>query len=186
MNRRQSFAVITGLLFIAAFSRLIPHAPNFTSIGAVALLGGAWFRNKAWAVLIPLAALYLSDIFLNNVIYSYDNSFVWSYDGMAFVYGAFVLISLLGALGLNSKATTKNSLRFGGFAVLSTVVFFLLSNYGAWLANPMYTQDMAGLMNAYYLALPFALNTLGGTLVFGFAMMFVKEAVTKQTSATIA
>lgn len=177
MNRRQSFAVIAGLLIVAAFTRLIPHYPNFTSLGAVALLGGAWFRNKAWAVLIPLSALFLSDLVLNNAVYAYSDDFVFTYSGMAYVYGAFALVSLIGMLGLKGNARTSNWKGYTLYAIVSTVAFFVISNFGSWLADPMYTKDLQGLVLCYEMALPYAVNSLAGTMVFGFALMFAKEGI---------
>lgn len=178
MNRNQSILLVAGLLMAAALTRLIPHWPNFTSVGAVALLGGAWIRNKGLAVVLPLFALFISDLILNNVVYaSFNEGFTLFYSGMAFVYGSFALISILGIHGLSGRANTSNSGRFVGFSVLATVLFFALSNFGAWLGNPMYPQSALGLTEAYAAGLPYALNSLAGTLVFGFGMMFVRERV---------
>ena len=56
------FAIIAGLILAAAASRLLPHPPNFTPIGAVALFGGACLADKRLAFLVPLAAMFLSDL----------------------------------------------------------------------------------------------------------------------------
>ena len=48
MNRPASlFApgplALTGLILLAALTRLLPHPPNFSPIEAIALFGGAYF-----------------------------------------------------------------------------------------------------------------------------------------------
>ena len=71
MNRpahSASFApgplLLTALIVIAALTRLLPHPPNFSPIEAMALFGGAYFASRKWALLVPLAALLLSDLAL--------------------------------------------------------------------------------------------------------------------------
>ena len=53
-----------------------------------------------------------------------------------------------------------------GTTIVSTILFFVLTNTGAWLANPFYTQDFSGLLLAFEAGLPFALNSLLGNLFF--------------------
>ena len=62
MNNK--FLTITTLIFGAAMLRLIPHAPNFSPIGAIALFGGAYLNRKFIAYLVPTMAMALSDLFL--------------------------------------------------------------------------------------------------------------------------
>ena len=78
------FAVL--LIFFAAFSRLIPHAPNFTPMISVALFAGVYLEKRL-ALAIPLLALLLSDVFLG-------------FYGplMAIVYGSTLLVSVFGFL----------------------------------------------------------------------------------------
>ena len=68
MNNRNIALVL--LIVLAISTRLIPHYPNFTAVGAAAIFGGAMFKNSFKAFLIPIAALFLSDIILNNIVYS--------------------------------------------------------------------------------------------------------------------
>ena len=69
MNRPASLPVagpltLAALIFVAALTRVIPHPPNFSPIEAVALFGGAYFAKRHWALLVPLAAMFLSDLVL--------------------------------------------------------------------------------------------------------------------------
>src|SRR5437870_3489528 len=61
---RPRLIVLIAMILAAAFSRLIPHPPNIASVTAVALFGGAYFSDKRLAFLVPLAALFLSDLVL--------------------------------------------------------------------------------------------------------------------------
>ena len=60
--RKDIFPV--GLILILALARLIPHPPNFTPIIAVAIISGYFFKNFNLSVLILLAAMLISDLFI--------------------------------------------------------------------------------------------------------------------------
>ena len=68
MNRPASslFApgplALSGLIVLAALSRLLPHPPNFSPVEAIALFGGAYFASRAWAVVVPLVGMFLSEV----------------------------------------------------------------------------------------------------------------------------
>ncbi|GGH74093.1 DUF6580 family putative transport protein [Phaeocystidibacter marisrubri] len=184
MNRRQTFTFVASLLAVAAFTRLIPHAPNFTSMGAVALIGGAWFRKSSWSVLLPLLALFASDLVLNNLVYSTGSGFTLFYSGAEYIYGAFALISLLGAFGLKNAKLSKFG-RYAIFGGVSAFLFFLISNFGVWMADAgMYSKDFAGLMACYTAAVPYALNSVASFIAYGFAIMGIKEVVEARFAAS--
>ena len=46
------------------------------------------------------------------------------------------------------------------------VLFFLLTNFGAWMTSGLYAKTVAGLMQAYAAGIPFFQNSLLGNLVF--------------------
>ena len=91
MKITNRFGVLTLLVLLAAATRLMPHPPNFTAMGALALFGGAYFLNRLTAFVLPLATLFVSDLVLNNVVYAAfnDGKFVWFYEGAAWIYGSF-------------------------------------------------------------------------------------------------
>ena len=55
---------VIGVIILLAMFRLVPHPPNATPIAAMALFSGAVFSNRALAYLVPLAAMWLSDLVL--------------------------------------------------------------------------------------------------------------------------
>ena len=154
MNKPRS-TVLSGMILAAAAARLVPHAPNFTPIAAIALFGGAHFADKRLAFGVPLAALLLSDLVLGF------------YHGMAVVYGSFALIVGLG-LWLRSRRTIWP---IAGAALVSSLLFFLVTNFGVWVAGSLYPQTLSGLGACYVAAIPFFRNTLGGDLFFS-AVLF--------------
>ena len=50
--------------------------------------------------------------------------------------------------------------------VVSSVLFFLLTNFGAWMTSGLYVKSAEGLMQAYVAGIPFFQNSLLGNLVF--------------------
>lgn len=157
------FGVLSLIVLIAALSRLIPHPPNFAPIGAMALFGTAYFSRKYFAFIIPVVAMWLSDLVLNNVVYGqYFDHFVWFYQGCFWTYGAFILIGIVGIVMLK-RISIKNLLFT---AVLASIIFFLLSNFGVWVSGIMYPKDLSGLITCYAAGLPFFKNTLIGDLIY--------------------
>lgn len=161
--------ILILMVVVAAFVRLLPHPPNFTPIAGMALFSGAYFARKYMSFIVPLAAFWLSDMFYNNIILpaqfpEYYTGFQWF--GNLWVYAAFVLIVAIG-MGVLKKVSTKNV----AIAVLSSsVLFFLITNFGAWAAYPTYTKDLTGLLAAYTAGIPFFGNTLMGDLFFSGVM----------------
>jgi hypothetical protein len=162
------FFALTAIILIAAFSRIVPHIPNFSPLGAIGLFGAAHFNKKWQAILIPLAATFISDLFISNVVYGDGSAgFKWLYEGFYWQYGAYVLITV-SAFFILKKVTTKTVITG---ALSSSVIFFLVSNFGCWPGN-YYPQNFAGLMQCYAAGLPFATgNTLSNLVhvpsVFG-------------------
>ncbi len=161
--KNKRFLIITGFIVLAVLSRILPHPYNFTPLGAIALFGAAYFTDKKWAILIPLIAMWISDLILNNFIYTaFFEGFTLFNSGMIWIYGSLILIALLGMKFLH-KITLPRVL---GSAVGASVIFFIVSNFGVWLTSPMYPLNLGGLAACYTAAIPFFHNTLAGDIVY--------------------
>jgi hypothetical protein len=157
------FSVLTALVILCAFSRIIPHMPNFSPLGAIGLFGAAHFSKKWQAFLIPIAATWLSDLFINNVIYGqYYPNFTWFYEGFYWQYGSYLLITLAGLAILNKISYIK--VLTGALA--STAIFFLISNFGCWIGSTAYPQNFGGLIACYAAGISFLKGTLLGDLFY--------------------
>ena len=166
MNKRTSLLFVTLFIIAGVISRFLPHPPNFTAVGAISLFGAAYYSNKKLSLIVPLAIFWLSDLFLNNVIYAeYYQGFQW--------YGnAFVYLGIIGVVGIGHLLLKK--VNFGNVvlsAVSAAVVFFLLTNFGTWYTMGIYTKDTAGLITAFEAGIPFFRVSLLANLVFS-AVMF--------------
>ncbi len=163
MSSHHRTWIALGLVAAAAAARLVPHVPNLMPVEAMALFGGAAFADRRLALIVPFAALFLSDLVLGYAVYGYG----LFYPGMAFVYGAVGLIALAGTrLGARPGAA-----RIGTGALAAAVLFFLVTNFGVWLTGTLYPHTAAGLAACYAAALPFFRYTLAGTLLYS-ALLF--------------
>lgn len=161
--------VLTGLIAFAVLFRLLVHFNpgvlpyNFTPVAAMALFGGAMFRHRALAFLMPLLAMFLSDLFIGIHTMS------------PLVYGCFAAMVLVGMGVLRG--------RHGPWRVLLTAAgsatgFFLITNFAVWLGSGMYPPSFSGLITCYVAGLPFyTWGSLPGTLLWsgvlfgGFALL---------------
>jgi len=144
-------------LFLGVISRFLPHAPNFTPIGALVLRGS---KDRVWAgVGVGIAIMVISDTLLG---FSFASPFV--YLGMA-------------SYALFGRLIKK---RFGIIAapIFGSISFFVISNFGVWL-GPWYEHSLAGFIKCYTLALPFYQNTLLSDLFFTI-LIFVSATIFKE------
>src|SRR6186713_147853 len=98
---KQTRALIISMLVIGIGSRLVPHYPNFTAVGAVSLFAAAFGGSRRVAVIIPYLVMLLSDLILNNIIYARAYpadyaGFIFLYRGALWSYAAFGLIVMFG------------------------------------------------------------------------------------------
>jgi hypothetical protein len=159
-NPSRLVALLSAILLAAAL-RLVPHPPNFTPIGAMALFSGAYFGRRGLAFVAPLAAMLLSD------------AVIGFYSGMQYTYGAVVLVVLVGWAARSRFGVAS----VAAGTVATSVLFFVVSNFGTWLSSGMYAHSFAGLAACFTAAIPFFQNTVAGdicyaTLLFGgFALL---------------
>ncbi len=152
-TRILAFAIV-----IAALTRLLPHPPNFSPVMALALFSGAALRDWRLALLVPLAAMLMADLWLG-----FHATMVFVYLGMALTVGA--------GRWLGARRRPPLLLAAG---MVGASLFFLVSNAGVWLTQDLYPATGAGLAACYLAALPFFHQTVLATLVYG-ALLFGME-----------
>ena len=150
--------ILAIAIFIAALTRLLPHPPNFSPVMALALFSGAALRDWRLALLVPLAAMLMADLWLG-----FHATMVFVYLGMALTVGAG---RWLGA--------RRRPLLLLAAGMAGASLFFLVSNAGVWLTQDIYPATGAGLVGCYLAALPFFHQTVLATLVYG-ALLFGME-----------
>ena len=155
LTKRQ--IVIIAFLLVAVLLRLIPHLPNFTPVTAIALFGGLYFTRKSWAYLAPLFIMVISDLFLGFHSIS------------IFVYAAFLLVSFIGTQTKKPSVFT---------ILLSSISFFIITNFGVWLIG--YPKTWTGFVECYTLAIPFFRNSLLGDFFYSGVMILGFNYVQKR------
>lgn len=163
---------LAGLIVVAALTRLLPHPPNFSPVEAIALFGGAYFACRRCALIVPLLALLVSDLALAAINGGLYAGYLGGI-GFWLVYLCIALSALMG-FGLRGKVTGARVL---GYSLAGSVLFFLVTNFGAWIGSPMYPQTLGGLLASYAAGIPFFKWTALGTLFYsavlfgGFALL---------------
>lgn len=142
-------SIVAGMVLLAALSRLLPHPWNFSPLEAMALFAGARIANRWFALLVPLAALLVSDLFLGF------------YPDIWVVYACFAAMALAGR-GLRRAGPS----RIAAFGLGSALGFFAVTNFAVWAIGDMYPPTGAGLATSYISALPFLQNQLAGVACY--------------------
>lgn len=139
------------LVLLGVVMRLVPHAANFAPISAIALFGGVYLSRK-YALLLPMAALVISD-----AVIGFD-----SIESRLTVYGSFLLVGLIGLL----VRKNKNFLSIAAGAISGSIIFYLITNFAFFYPPTMYAHNISGVLQSYYMALPFFRNTLLGDVFY--------------------
>ena len=176
VKSKNNFYFILGIILLASFSRLIPHYPNFTPVIAIAIFGGNFFNNRILAVSIPLVILWISDLIINNFVFNYYESFIFFYPGFFWQYLPIICITLIGRYSIDKVSL----LRLLGVSVSSSLIFYLVSNFGVFISSSIYTKDLSGLILCYTAALPFFYGTLSSTVIYTFSLFGLKEFLTSK------
>ncbi len=150
--------VLTSLIFAAVASRLLPHWPSFTAVGATALFAGAAFKTRWAAMMVPLIAMVISDFLLGLCVYGIDRCFTLT---TIVIYVCLALTALMG------RGLGRSALGVAAGSTASVALFFLATNFMVWCRGGLYSEDFAGLMACYTAAIPYSLNMFAGNLVFG-------------------
>ena len=152
-----------GLILILALSRLMPHPDNFTPIIALAIMSSYFFRNINFSYAIMLFSMLLADFFIGF------------YSHMLFVYLSLFLIVLI-FFKISKKINYKNLFIFSFFG---SVIFFIISNFGVWLVGNLYERNINGLIECYFMAIPFFKNTITSTLIFSYSSLIIYKSSNK-------
>jgi hypothetical protein len=157
---------IKGIIFITlilVLSRIIPHPPNFTPILAGIIFLPFIKKDLAFSIIAPLAAMLISDLIIGM------------HSLMLWTYAPIIFLSCL-----TYYFNQDSILRIGTLAVVSPMVFFLVSNFGVWISGSSYTKDMSGLIECYFNAIPFYASSAISCLLFTALFYFLLLALLKR------
>lgn len=146
---RVELVQVVSLVVLALITRLLPHPPNFAPITSIALFSGVYFSNKRLAIVLPIVCMIVTDFYLGF------------HSLLPVVYFAFLLISIL---GIYMKKIGVGSI------LLSSTLFFIITNFGVWLVG--YPLTLEGFLTCYTLAIPFFVNALLGDFFYSTVFLF--------------
>ncbi len=159
------------LIVLGTLARLAPHEPGGVAMGALALYAGARLPRR-WALLVPLAAMLVSDVWID-----------WGSGRPVFglvrvtIYATFAGVVLAGRFLRESS----DPWRRGGLALGASLVFFLTTNLAVWaspqvasVGHPLYPPSAQGLALCYFEGLPFLKNSAIADLI-GITVLFTLD-----------
>jgi hypothetical protein len=167
--------LVLFLIGLDVAARLLLHTWNVSPVAASALFAGLMLRRRWLALLVPLAALALSD-----AVIGFDD---WRMASV--VYAALALPAVAGILGRRYGASRV----VVPAALACSLIFFAATNLAVWAFSGMYSLDMAGLIQCYTLALPFLKYTIAGDLFWCAALFggaWLVQRLTARTNALTA
>ena len=155
-NLRTNLLLFLSAFFFILVFRYLPHPPNFTPVLALTLYTSMYLGLRSSPFVIMAFAL-------SDFIIGFHHLLI-------FTWGSLALISIVGMFA--KSFLSRVSLLF-----LSSIIFFVCSNFGVWLFSEFYSKDFDGLFQCYVLAIPFFTNTMISTFIFG--MLFEISIMSK-------
>lgn len=185
-NRKQLAGSFILLIVIASLYRIMPGRPlGFSPMIAMAIFGGAIIKDKKFAFLLPLLAMFVSDglyqlLYLNGV-----GNIPGFYDGQLTNYILFGGLTVFGFFIKNF-----NIKRIAIASVSAPTVYFLISNFLVWsssssLAGLGRPKTFSGLMMCYTDGLPFYPWSVASTFIFSAILFGSFYLVTKPSTAKL-
>jgi len=144
------FFGIAGRIFMVEFLKV----PNFEIVTSLSLIAGAMLGG-IFTLIIPLSIIAVSDIYFGNTSI------------LIFTWSAFVIIGVLGWLLRKRKSFNYYFVvKMTGMGIISSLFFYLYTNFGWWFLTKIYPYTFEGLIQCYIMGLPFLKTNLLGNLFF--------------------
>ena len=174
------------LLALTRWPGMMPQ--NFSAVYGLAFCAGAFFP-PAMAWWVPLLTLGATDALL-NIYYATNGAGNWDRGLLAiafFLAPNYLAYAALILLGKWISGRARFLVLLGG-GILGAIVFYLITNTGAWIQNPEYPKTLAGWIQALTVGTPgwphtweFFRNTLiSGGLFTGLFAGAMKLAETEE------
>lgn len=194
MKRNTNILLAIALLILAITMRIVNHEMHVYNLAPVAALGlfcGAVMKDKRMAFLFTILAQLVSDVYIEMFTTWKGFYGIEQY----FTYAGMVLVTFLG-----TKMGQPKPLKVAGYSLGGTALFWVVSNFGVWVAIQTgvdlygYGSGLKGLATTYLMALPFYskygttlfFNSFAGDLVFSFALFGLYAALKQALGRNVA
>ncbi|MFH1823088.1 MAG: DUF6580 family putative transport protein [Patescibacteria group bacterium] len=151
MTNKTKIIISLILITIGIAARLLPHLWNFAPIVAIALFAGVYL-GRNYAIVLPVLAMLMGDFIIG----------FYEWPLMLTIYSSFMIAGIIGII--IRKYKSPGTVIAG--SLLSSIIFFLLTNWAVWQFSVWYEKSWSGLLTCYAMALPFFRNTLFGDLFY--------------------
>jgi hypothetical protein len=162
-----AYRITTGLMIQSGATWL----SNFAPLAAIGLCCAIYFPPR-FKFTVPLIALLISDAILDH---HYGAPLL-----SPLIFGRYLALVVVGCIGfaLQNRASLKTVLPA---SIVGSIIFYLITNAFAWLSDPGYIKNFAGLIQAITVGLPqysatpswmFFRNSLISDLIFTLAFVF--------------
>ena len=151
--------VFISLIVVGVIARFVFLAtPNFAATAAVATFAGFYFASRRVAMLVPIAVMAISNLWLDSYA---------SWGVMLVVYASFLFPALLSHEFSSGRRSERRigTVALGVCAVAPSLLFFVTTNLAVWAFNGYYAHTAAGLVQCYVQALPFYGFNVAGDLL---------------------
>ena len=167
-NNKQTIIFLFVIVAITTTVKVICapqiNLSGFSAALAVALFAGFAEKDAKKIFLLPLVALFASDVLIQLLYMAKLFPFAGFYQNQWINY---ILIAALAGVGmLLRKGKLAGML---AASVLGPALFFLISNYIVWVTQASimgYSKDFNGLMECYRAGIPFYRNSVISTIIF--------------------
>ena len=174
------------LIIIASLYRIMPGRPyGFAPMIAMAIFGGAIIKDKKFAFLLPLLAMFVSDglyqlLYINGV-----GNTPGFYEGQFVNYLLFAGLTVFGFFIKNF-----NVKRIAIASISAPTVYFLISNFLVWvsaspLAGLQRPKTVDGLLMCYADGLPFYPWSVASTFIFSAIFFGTYYFMTKPSAESV-
>lgn len=155
------------LVIFAVIARLMPHPWGITPIGATGLFAGTKMPlSRAW--LIPFLIL-----FIGNLITGF-----YDWRVLVPVYLGFMAAPVIGRLIIRND---ENPAHIMGAIGVNAFVFYLISNFGNWVA--FYPHTLEGFTTNYIAGLPYMGYALIGDSFYA-SVLFGGQAIYRRVQSS--
>lgn len=163
MKSNNTILLVIASLILVSFARLVEHPFNFTPLAAMALFGVYQSKGNWYSFLLPLVAIFFSDVLVNMFVQSAHLESTWSYFTTPTPYVVYASLMLVGVLGLFMKNTKASSIV--AYSFVGSILFYLVTNIAAWIVDPaaLYANDLNGLAQSLWAGVPFYKNQITGS-----------------------
>jgi hypothetical protein len=145
-------ALVAFLIGFDVVARVIPHAPGVWPVAASALFAGRMLRVPALAVVVPVAAVVLSN---------------WALPGDDWRIVLLVcLATAVPAFAGMLIRRWRSAVPVIAAMVSCSLIFFAVTNFAVWAFGTLYPFTWQGLADCYVAALPFLDKTVIGDLIW--------------------